>query len=54
MNDEDICCKKFFDKFGHYSQMIRISERLGMIEFVEQVDSKKLNSYIEQKRKHEL
>jgi len=35
-------CKTFFDKFGHYSQMVRISERLNMIEFVEQPEAEKL------------
>jgi hypothetical protein len=47
----DICCKKFFDDFGHVSQMIRISERLGMIEFVPQTDTTKLISYREQQLK---
>ncbi len=42
MKDEDVCCKTFYDKFGHLSQLIRIGQRLGMIKFVEQPDSEKL------------
>ncbi len=33
---KDICCKTFYDRMGQHSQMIRISERLGMLKFVEQ------------------
>jgi len=33
---EDVCCKTFYDRMGQHSQMVRISERLGMIKFVEQ------------------
>lgn len=30
---EDICCKAFFDK--HTSGLIRVSQRLSMVEYVE-------------------
>lgn len=40
MDGKDIVCKSFFDKLGHYSQLIRIAERLNAIELVEQPDSK--------------
>jgi hypothetical protein len=29
----EYCCKNFYDKLGHTSNMIRIAERLKMIEF---------------------
>lgn len=47
MNDEEIVCSKFYMKFGGYSQTIRIAERLNMIVFVDQTDSKKLITHIE-------
>ena len=39
---EGVCCKKFYDDLGHVSQMIRISERLNMIEMVDQPDTERL------------
>lgn len=49
--DEDdgkgICCHIFYKELGHVSQMIRISERLGMVEFVEQPEGEKLPTHIE-------
>ena len=42
---KEILCKTFFDKFGHYSQMVRIAERLNMIDEVEQPVAEKLPSY---------
>lgn len=33
---KEILCKSFFDKFGHFSQMVRIAERLNAIEYVPQ------------------
>lgn len=45
--DKEIVCKTFFDKFGHHSQMIRIAERLNMIEYVEHTDQEKLPTYNE-------
>ena len=47
MNDEDICCKRFYDSFGYFSQAVRISERLGAIDFVDQTDNTKLVSHKE-------
>lgn len=48
---KDILCKTFFDKLGHHSQMIRIAERLGMIEYVEQPEQRRMPSYNELKTK---
>lgn len=48
---KDICCRKFYDDFGHVSQMIRIAERLNSVEFVPQSDSSKLPSYKDLKTK---
>ena len=45
MNGEEIVCRKFFDKLGHQSQMIRIAERLNVVQFVEQTDAEKLIPY---------
>jgi len=44
---EDICCKTFYDKLGHVSQMIRIAKRLGIVEEVDQPDCEKLPSWAE-------
>lgn len=46
----EILCKTFFDKLGHYSQMVRIAERLNMIEFVEQPIADKLPTFNEMER----
>ena len=48
--DEDVCCKAFFDTMGQYSQMIRIAERLGMIEYIEQEDSERLPIWSEMRK----
>jgi uncharacterized protein YerC len=45
MNSEEIVCKTFFDKLGHQSQMIRIAERLNVVQFVEQNNTEKLIPY---------
>jgi hypothetical protein len=42
---KQIVCKNFYDKLGHVSQQVRIAERLGVVEFVEQKDQKKLTPY---------
>jgi hypothetical protein len=36
IDGKEICCKSYFDKFGHFSQMVRISERLNMLKYIEQ------------------
>ena len=46
-DDEEIVCSAFFKTMGHKSQMVRIAERLNVLEFVEQSDSKKLVPYKE-------
>lgn len=51
IENKDIACKSFYDQLGHVSQLIRIAERLNMIEFVDQPpDKEKLTSYHEQKQ----
>lgn len=42
MDGKEIVCKSFYDKFGHVSQMVRIAERMNMVEFVAQSDHEKL------------
>ena len=51
LNDEEIVCSKFYNTLGHNSQMIRIAQRLDVIEFVEQPDSKKLRTHKEMSKK---
>jgi len=48
---KDIVCRTYFDKLGQHSQMIRIAERLGMIEFVEQQEHEKLITHSEMSKK---
>lgn len=50
MEDEQTICKSFYDKFGHHSQMIRIAERLNMVNLVEQPEAEKLPTYAEMNR----
>jgi hypothetical protein len=45
IDDKDVCCKTFYDKFGHFSQMIRIAERLNMVKFIDLPDNEKLIPY---------
>ena len=47
MNNEDVCCKTFYDKLGQHSQMIRIAERLGCVDFIEHKDNKKITTHKE-------
>jgi len=50
INQENICCQKFYKKLGHTSNIIRIAERLNFVEFVDQDnDSSKFTSFINQK-----
>jgi len=35
----NVCCKAFWDKMGHVSQLARIAQRLGQVEFVDQPDT---------------
>ena len=52
MEDKEIVCKKFYDELGGHSQAIRIAERLNIIEFVEQTDTKKLPTHNEMENKN--
>lgn len=45
--NEEVVCKKFFDTIGYKSQMVRIAQRLNVLEFIEQSDTKKLPTYKE-------
>ena len=51
MNDKDIMCKKFHDTLGYKSQILRIAQRLNMVEFVDQTDSEKLPTHEEMSKK---
>lgn len=44
---KEIMCCNFYESLGHKSQLVRIAERLGAIEFIEQSDSEKLSSHKE-------
>ena len=48
--ESEICCRKFYDSLGHVSQMVRIAERLNVVDFVPQPDSHKLPSWDEMNR----
>jgi hypothetical protein len=48
MRDEQVLCNKFYHQFGQFSQMVRISERLKMVQFVEQTDNTVLTPYNKQ------
>lgn len=47
MRDEDVCCKNFYDRLGHISQMVRIAQRLNAVQFVEQPEFEKLPTHRE-------
>lgn len=47
MNDEEICCKTFYDTLGHVSQLIRIAERLKCVKVVKMPKHEKLLTYKE-------
>lgn len=47
MDGGKICCKTFYDKLGHVSQLARIAQRLGAVEFVDLPDGERLPSYKE-------
>lgn len=42
MGGDDICCNTFYERMGHMSQLVRIAQRLDVVEFVDQPDSEKL------------
>lgn len=46
---KEIVCSKFYQTFGHRSQMVRIAERLGALKMVDQPESERLTSYSEMK-----
>lgn len=48
---QNIVCKKYFDTLGQNSQLIRIAQRLNMIQMVEQTDAEKLPTYKEMSSK---
>lgn len=33
------CCKNYYDKLGHISQLVRIAERLDCVKFIKQPES---------------
>ena len=50
MNDEDVCCRKFYEEFGNKVNRIRIFDRFKMVEFIDQPDAEKLPSYLEMEK----
>lgn len=50
MNDEDVCCRKFYEEFGSRVNKIQIFDRFKMVEFVDQPDAEKLPSYLEMQK----
>lgn len=49
---KDIVCNAFYNQFGGFSQLVRIMERIGGIEFVEQTNTEKLTPYNQQTYEH--
>jgi hypothetical protein len=45
LQGKDIVCANFYSQMAEYSQPIRMAERLGILEFVEQPDGEKLQPY---------
>lgn len=33
---KDIMCRGYYDKLGHYSQSLKIAERLNIVQFIKQ------------------
>lgn len=46
-NGTEICCHTFYKKLGHTSQMVRTSERMGWMLFVDQPVGEKLPTHTE-------
>lgn len=47
LNNQEICCKKFYDELGHHSKSIKFSQWLNIIDFIEQPEHDKLIAYKE-------
>lgn len=47
MNEEDVCCRKFYEEFGNKVNKIKIFDRLKMVEFVDQPDAEKITVVFE-------
>lgn len=48
---KEIICNRFYDQFGHHSQLVRIAQRLDCLQFVDQTDNEKLITYTEMQKK---
>lgn len=44
-DNDNICCRRFYDQIGEKSNIIRIAKRLGIVEEVPLPETNKLNSY---------
>lgn len=51
IEEKEIVCSTFYKTLGYKSQMVRIAQRLNMVEFIEQPDCEKLPTYEEMKIK---
>jgi hypothetical protein len=47
MEDKDICCRRFYDEFGHVGKLLRMAKHWNVVEFIPQPDSEKFTSYKE-------
>ncbi len=47
LNNEDVCCRKFYEEFGNRVNKIQVFDMLKMVEFVDQLDAEKFPSYLE-------
>jgi hypothetical protein len=45
MNGDDICCKTFYDKFGHVSRNIQFAKWLNYVKIIPQSISEKLTPF---------
>lgn len=47
IKNEQILCHSFYKKYGHFSQLVQIAQRLNMVKFVEVPKGKKLPTHVE-------
>lgn len=50
MKGEETVCAEWYRTQGPLSQMVRIAQRLGVVEFVEQEDQEKLEPYARRRK----
>ena len=45
MQGQDVMCHSYYEHFGQHSEKLKLCQRLGIVEFVNQPDSDKLSSH---------